>query len=70
MQRQNGGGAPEGKASSSGSGGRRDEQQGQQGQGQQQQTVSVFGNDPWAPVFIFFLLMLSLLKAATQRCTC
>lgn len=56
----------EASTSSSGSGGNQDQRQ----QNDNNQVVQVFGNDLYTVAFIFVLLLLGLLKAAQQRCTC
>lgn len=70
---------PEGKgdpgSSSSGAGGSRGEAGDEQGAGggtaqQQDQQVSVVGGDMYSVGFIMILLLLGMMKAAANRCTC
>ena len=76
--REMAGGPPEGKgdhgASSSGAGpSSNDTNDHQNGDGvaqQDQQTVSVVGGDMYSVGFIMILLILGMMKAAANRCTC
>lgn len=62
-----GGGGSEKPGGSGASPDPRDAQQAQQGQGQ---VMNVFGNDGWSVGFIAVLLMMQMLKAMQERCTC